>query len=274
VWHASEPYPREVALADVYAHIDMPPRRDGLPALIANMVMTQNGEATIDGKAAPIGTPVDRFILGRLRTAADVLLYGSGTLLIEGVSALLPEADADLRAAAGRPPRLLAALLATGLAWDDEMLARRFFTDTRFDRLIITGHRALPAHIKRVETLGVEVARVDAGHDGRPSAAAALRLLARRGARLVLTEGGPRMLASLLRARLVDDYFLTTSPLMTGDPAALSPVGDDVTGDGRPVLLARLSRYEYAFHDPTTAASLVEAYDRFHVVYPARRGDR
>ncbi|HLW48712.1 MAG TPA: dihydrofolate reductase family protein [bacterium] len=268
VWHAAEPYPRDVPLAELYARIEVPPRPDGLPAVIANMVMTLNGEAAIGGKAAPIGTPVDRFILGRLRTSADVLLSGAGTMLAEDVTAVVPEADAALRAAAGRGPRLLVALLATDLAWGDDVLARRFFTDVRFDRLIITGDRARPEHAGRVETRGVEVARVETGSDGRPRAAAAVRLLGRRGARLVLTEGGPRVLASLLRDRLVDDYFLTASPLATGDPRALRPIGDGVTFNGRPLLLSRLSRYEYAFRDPATEAPLIEAYDRFRVVYP------
>lgn len=270
LWHHSEPYPRDIPLEELYARVEVPRRRDGLPAVIANMVMTLNGEATIDGKAAPIGTPVDRFILGRLRTAADALLYGAGTLLAEDVTALIPEGDAALRAAGGRGPRLLAALMATELAWNEDTLRRRFFSDTRFDRLIITGRRASAERIRRVEALGVHVARVDDGPDGRPSATAALRLLGRRGARLVLTEGGPRMLASLVRERLVDQYFLTVSPLVTGDPLALSPVGADVTVDGRPVLLSRLSRYEYAFHDPSTGALLIESYDRFSVVHPSR----
>lgn len=270
VWHAAEPYPRDVPLDEFYARIDVPPGRDGLPAVIANMVMTQNGEATIDGKAAPIGTPVDRFILGRLRTSVDVLLSGAGTMLAEDVTAVVPESEAARRTAAGRGPRLLAALLVTDVAWSDEVLARRFFTDTRFDRLIITGARAKPEHVRRVEALGVDVVRVEADPDGRPAARAALRALGERGAQLVLTEGGPRVLASLLREGLVVDYFLTTSPLATGDPHAPHPIGAGVTGDGRPLLLSRVSRYEYAFHDPANGASLIEAYDRFRVVYPSR----
>jgi riboflavin biosynthesis pyrimidine reductase len=271
VWHVVEPYPRDVPLDQLYARIEVAPRGDGRSAVIANMVMSQNGEATIDGKAAPIGTPVDRFILGRLRTAADVLLYGAGTLVTEGVTAHLPEADAPLRAAGGRKPRLLAAVLATELAWDEVTLRSAFFTDPRFDRLIITGSRATSERARRVEAMGVEVVRVEADLDGRPSVAAALRLLGQRGATRVLTEGGPRLLGSLLRAGLVDEYFLTTSPLVTGDPRALAPIGADVTIDGRPLLLSRLSRYEYTFRDPSTGAQVVEAYDRFRVVYPADR---
>jgi len=268
VWHAAERYPRDVPLDEFYARLDVPLGPDGLPAVIANMVMTQNGEATIDGKAAPIGTPVDRFVLGRLRTSADVLLYGAGTLVAEDVTATFPEADTPLRTAVGRGPRLLAVLLATDLAWGDDILTRRFFTDTRFDRLIITGDRATPSHVRRIEALNVEVLRVDAGPGGRPSVRAAIRALGKRGARLVLTEGGPSVLASLLRERLIVDYFLTTSPLLTGEAGALRPIGGVVTVDGRPVVMSRVSRYEFGFQDPATAAPLVEAYDRFRVVYP------
>jgi riboflavin biosynthesis pyrimidine reductase len=269
VWHTTEPYPRDVPLDELYARIDVPPGPDALvPPVIANMVMTQNGEATIDGKASPIGTAVDRFALGRLRTSADVLLSGAGTMLAEDVTAVIPETDAGRRIAAGRAPRLLAALLATDVAWDDAVLSRRFFTDPRFDRLVITGSRPRVEDVRRLEARGVEVLRVQAGPDGRPIARAAVAALGARGARLVLTEGGPRVLASMLRGRLIVDYFLTTSPLVTGDPRALLPVAADVTAAGRPLLLSRLSRYEYAFRDPATGAALIEAYDRFRVVYP------
>lgn len=268
VWHAAEPYPRDVPLDEFYARLDVPLGRDGLPAVIANMVMTQNGEATIDGKAAPIGTPVDRFVLGRLRTSADVLLSGAGTLAAEDVTAVMPEAEAARRTAAGRSPRLLVAVLVTDLAGLGEVSSRRFFTDARFDRLVITGRRAGAEYARRIAALGVEVVRVDADPDGRPSARAALRALRERGARLVLTEGGPRVLASLLRERLVVDYFLTTSPLATGDPRARHPIGGEVTAGGAPLLFARLSRHEYAFRDPATGASLLEAYDRLRIVYP------
>lgn len=268
VWHASETFPRDVPLDEFYGRIEVPPGPDGLPSIIANMVMTQNGEATIDGKAAPIGTPVDRFVLGRLRTSADVLLSGAGTMLAEDLSALVPEGDLARRTAAGRPARLLAALVATGVAWSDDVLAKKFFTDPRFDRLIITGDRPTPEQVRRLEARGVEVLRVEAGPDGRPRTRAAVGALGARGARLVLTEGGPRVLASLMRERLVVDYFLTTSPLVTGEPKAQMPVAAHVTAGGRPLLLSRRSRHEYAFRDPETGAPLIEAYDRFRVVYP------
>jgi len=36
----------------------------------------------------------------------------------------------------------------------------------------------------------------------------------------VLTEGGPRLVAELLRAELVDELFLTLSPVLLGRSAA------------------------------------------------------
>lgn len=269
VWHESEPYPRDVPIADLYTWLEFPSPRGPLPYLIANMVMTLNGEATVDGKATTIGTPVDGLVLTRLRAQADVVLSGVGTVLAEDFTAVLPDADAARRTAAGRSPRLLATVLATSLGWDAGALSRRFFTDPRFDRLVITGARAAAEDIRRLEDRGIEVARVASAADGRPDPAAALHLLGERGARLVVSEGGPRILSGLVRARLVREYFQTMSPLATGAADALRPITGDVTIEDRPVLLSRVSRYEYTFDDPTSGARLVEAYERFRVVYPA-----
>ncbi len=270
LWHESEPHPRDVPIGEFYTRLAFPDPSGPLPYLVANMVMTLNGEATVGGKAATIGTPVDGLALTRLRAAADAVLSGVGTVLAEDVTAVLPEAEIARRTAAGRPARLRAAVLASSLAWDDGVLSRRYFTDDRFDRLVITGARAAAAAVRRIQDRGIEVVRVASGPDGRPDPEAALRLLGERGARVVVNEGGPRILAGLLRARLVREYFLTLSPLVTGDPEALRPIGGGVTTGDRPVLLARVSRYEHAFQDPATGVGLVEAYERFRVVYPSQ----
>jgi len=45
---------------------------------------------------------------------------------------------------------------------------------------------------------------------------AAIGALRARGHALILSEGGPRVFGSLLAAGLVDELFLTVSPLLTG----------------------------------------------------------
>lgn len=268
-WHEAEPAPRDVAIADLYTRLDFPSPPGPLPYLVANMVMTLNGEATVGGKAATIGTPVDSLVLTRLRAAADAVLTGSGTLRAEDATAALPETEAARRVASGRSPRLLAVLLASDLSWSPEMFSRRFFTDARFDKLVVTADRPDAEDVRRMEDRGIAVARVPAGQDGRPDVTEALRTLRTRGARVVVSEGGPHVFASLLRARMVHEYFQTTAPFATGDPAAIRPIMGDVTSSGRPLLLSRVSRYEHTFQDPGSGVRLVEAYDRFRVIYPS-----
>ncbi|HYM68174.1 MAG TPA: dihydrofolate reductase family protein [bacterium] len=266
-WHESEPSPREIPTAEFYADLAFPAPRDGVPYLVANMVMTQNGEAAVDGKAAVIGTRVDGLALTRLRVATDAVLTGVGTVTAEDVTAVLPDTEAARRIASGRPARLLVAVLASRLSWAPEVLSRRLFTDPRFDRIIVTGDRGpdAPEVLRRVEAQGIELIRVRTAVDGRPAPAAVLQALGARAIRSVVTEGGPRVLASLFRARLVHEYFLTTAPFVIGGADAPHPLSADVQG---PVLLSRISRIEHAFTDPQTGAALVEAFDRFRVVYP------
>jgi riboflavin biosynthesis pyrimidine reductase len=66
----------------------------------------------------------------------------------------------------------------------------------------------------------VEVVRLE-----DPTPAAALADLRARGVRALLCEGGPTLLRGLVGARLVDELFLTISPLLTG-------------AEGEPVVLA------------------------------------
>jgi riboflavin biosynthesis pyrimidine reductase len=267
VWHETEAYPQEVPIGELYAHLEFPPSVGPLPYVVGNMIMTQNGEATVDGKSVTIGTRVDGLVLTRLRAATDAVLVGAGTFAAEDITGVLPDAEVARRTAAGRPPRLLIALLASQLAWADDILARRFFTESRFDKVILTGQAARAEHIRRIEARGVEVVRIPSESTGRPDIAKALGALAARGVRCLVSEGGPRVLASLFRVRAVREYFLTTNPLVTGSPRPPRPIGE--ISDGEDVFLfSRISRHEYEFQDPRTLARLVEAYDRFRVVYP------
>jgi riboflavin biosynthesis pyrimidine reductase len=65
-----------------------------------------------------------------------------------------------------------------------------------------------------------EVDYIRAAHDGQLDLTAALaELRARFGVRTLLCEGGPHLNAQLLRAGLVDELFLSLSPLLAGgDP--------------------------------------------------------
>jgi riboflavin biosynthesis pyrimidine reductase len=62
------------------------------------------------------------------------------------------------------------------------------------------------------EHVSVQVA---AGSEGVPPSAP-IEIAARLGARVVLCEGGPHLIADLLAARLLDELFLTVAPQIAG----------------------------------------------------------
>ncbi|HLW59190.1 MAG TPA: dihydrofolate reductase family protein [bacterium] len=263
-WNEVEPHPREIPLAQFYASLAFPSLPTPVPYLVAHMVMTQNGEAVVEGKAASIGTSVDGVALTRVRSAVDAVVVGSGTLISDDVTAALPDGEVARRIARGCPPRLLAVVVTTTLAWDATVFDKRFFSAAGFDKLVLTGLLATGDEIRAVEARGVAVARVPSGSDGRPRIEGVLDVLTSHGVHTAVCEGGPRFLPSLLAAGVIREYFLTTSPMATGDPQVPRPIHGLM---GARVLLSRISRYEHDFQDPETAARLIEAFDRFRVVY-------
>ena len=82
------------------------------------------------------------------------------------------------------------------------------------------GRRDHPSHVE-VFSFG----------SATPTAHDIVELLARRGAHLVLTEGGPHLIGQLLQAGLLDELFLTISPQVVGrsnDTPRLALVEDAV----------------------------------------------
>ena len=80
---------------------------------------------------------------------------------------------------------------------------------------------------------GAEVIEVTAGANGRPSLASALKALAARGLTRALVEGGGRLAASLLGARLVDriEWFRAPGAIGGDGVPALAALGIDRAED-------------------------------------------
>src|SRR5262249_52353112 len=108
--------------------------------------------------------------------------------------------------------------------------------------LIDPGHPALEANALVLTTdagasrLGADVPTVSLGAGSELDARASFELLRARAARVILSEGGPRALGSLLAAGLVDELFLTVSPLLVGrsglDERLALVEGTDLLEDG------------------------------------------
>jgi riboflavin biosynthesis pyrimidine reductase len=157
----------------------------------------------------------DRFVMALLRAAADVVVVGSGTLLSSPQGtwradrAYPPAADAlaALRVARGRPEQPAVAVVTAGGSFDPghPVLER--------GAVVLTTERAAP-DLRASVPSATEVLAVDSGET--VDLAAALEALRSLGHAVILSEGGPTLLGGLLASRLVDELFLTLSPLVAG----------------------------------------------------------
>jgi riboflavin biosynthesis pyrimidine reductase len=190
------------------------------PLLYANFVETLDGIVAIrseprSNRIVSGNSEPDRFVMGLLRASADCVLIGSGTLHGSPKALWTPAkahpdlagAYAELRQRLGLPNEPALAVMTTSGALDPGHRALREGT------IVLTTRsgaercaRELPGEVE-VVTLEGETA-VDPAE-----AVAALR---DRGLARICSEAGPHVFGSLLAAGLVDELFLTVSPLLAG----------------------------------------------------------
>lgn len=178
------------------------------PGIRVNFVSSLDGAASRDGRSGGLGGPADRRVFALLRTLADVVLVGAGTVRAEGYRGELVDAEsAAWRAAHGRTAHPGFAVVSARLDLDPAVLA-----DSPVRPRVLTLASASPA---RRAALAEVADLVDVGE----SAIDVARLRAALGSARVLCEGGPRLFATLLAADAVDELCLTIAPTLEGGDA-------------------------------------------------------
>jgi riboflavin biosynthesis pyrimidine reductase len=178
------------------------------PYLACNFVSTLDGRATVGGSTEKLGFPTDGRVLMRLRTFADAVIIGAGTMRVERYDRMLPVARLrEYREQIGLPADPLTVIVTEtmDLPWDAGL-----FTDGHGDVLLATPSSASPPST----ATSVEVLRYP-GRVDLPSLLSDLAL--ERGVRSAVCEGGPTVLGGLVEAGLVDDLFLTINPVLAGE---------------------------------------------------------
>jgi riboflavin-specific deaminase-like protein len=187
-----------------------PPNR---PYLVINMVSSLDGKATIDWRTRGLSTELDRQLFHHLRTQADAVMVGAGTVRIERYGRMTKTDELrDKREREGLARDPLAVVVSARLDLPADL---PLLNEPEQRVLLATGSdAALPG-------LGdqVEYARVG---DDLPLLMARLR--EDHGVRSVLCEGGPTLNSHLLAAGVVDELFLTLNPKLVGGAAALTIV--------------------------------------------------
>lgn len=200
-----------------------------------NFVSSLDGAVSIGGRSGGLGDEADRLAMQVMRTLADVVLVGAGTVRVEGYGGVrVGEADAAWRLEHGRAPQPRLAVVSSALDLDPK---QPFFAKA-VERPIVVTHAAAPADRRAALSAVADVLVCGDGDgdgegvgdgegagegagagDGAVDLEAMLASLAKLGIARVLCEGGPRLFGALMNADLVDELCLSLSPLLVGGTA-------------------------------------------------------
>lgn len=184
------------------------------------MIASADGASSAGGLSGALGGPGDKALFATLRSLADVVVVGAGTMRAEGYrpARLGPELRAA-RQARGLPavPPIAVVTRSCRLGW-----RAPFFTEAEQRPVVITVASAEAGDRRRAE----DVADVIVAGEQHVDLARALAALAARGAENVLVEGGPSLNAQLLVGELIDELCLTVSPTLLGGDARRIATGE------------------------------------------------
>ncbi len=187
----------------------------------ANMVSSLDGSAVQEGRSGGLSGEADKAVFATLRGLCDVVLVGAGTARTEGYRApRAKEAYAGLRSGLGQRPAPVLALVSHGLGLDP---ASDLFTG---DERTVVVTSASSDELARTRL--AEVADVVVAGDEDVDTRAAVEALADRGLARVLCEGGPSLLADVVRAGLLDELCLSLAPKVVGGSGTRILHGADV----------------------------------------------
>ncbi len=187
--------PVDIDDRDALLELYRPPRTDWLRL---NLIATVTGGASgSDGTSETLTNPVDRRILGVIRQLADIVLIGAQSL----------RAELYVQPRRSR----LAIVTASGDLGGHRIAA------PEGDRPIVLCPPAARARVQ--ETLPIaEILELQPGADGSIPPVAMIAALRAAGFASIICEGGPSLAAQMLDAGLVDEFCLSTSPLVGGLP--------------------------------------------------------
>jgi riboflavin biosynthesis pyrimidine reductase len=214
------------ALQNVYGRLVLPAESQA-PHVLANFVETLDGvvSLSIPGKAG--GGPIsgsnqhDRFLMGLLRSVADAVVVGAGTLrsvpqhiwTAEYIFPPLADEYARLRSQLGKPPHPLNVIVSGSGALNEDFAILK---QTEVPVHLLTTSRgakkmgsSFPHVDQTILTDGDTIPAVDI-----------LRALTDIGVGgLVLLETGPKLTGQFLAERVMDELFLTLAPQIAGRDA-------------------------------------------------------
>lgn len=207
--------------------LSFPEPRTDRPHIAGNFVQTIDGVVTYGIPGRSGGGPIsgfstdDRFVMGLLRSLADAVLIGSGTLHGDPGHVRIPEhiypdgkdLYAGLRNKLGKPPLPIIVVLTASGHVD---LNEPTFHTKCLQAVIITTEEGASRLVAEAKNVPGTLVR-STGEKGVTTPGAVLGILRREfGVRMLLHEGGPTIFGQFLAAGMIDELFLTLAPQIAG----------------------------------------------------------
>lgn len=220
--------PLPPGLARLYGRLRMPLAR-ARPHVISNFVTSLDGVVSLNEKGHASGGDIsgfsaqDRMVMGLLRAIADVVIVGAGTLGVDRhhvwtAERIFPGFAGEYRrlrkALGGRDLPLMVVVSGSGRL----DLRLPVFTSGELRSLVVTSAAGARRLRRSKVPASVEIRAVRGGRAIR--ARSILDQVRRMSAgKLILVEGGPRLLGDFFADRLLDEQFLTLAPQIAGRKA-------------------------------------------------------
>jgi riboflavin-specific deaminase-like protein len=215
------PDPGEVTIADAVAGLDLAARApENRPYVVCNMVSSADGRAALAGRSGGLGNAADRELFHDLRTAANAIMVGSGTLRTERYGRFVRDDERRARReAAGLAADPVGCVVSRSLRLPVDI---PLFQDPDSTIAIYTSSE------RELEPCPAQVLVTRLPEAELTMTTVLERLRSDHGVRSVLCEGGPTILGALLAEGVVDELFLCLAPKLAGgghDPVTVEGPG-------------------------------------------------
>lgn len=221
--------PLPPSLARLYGSLRLPPQRVH-PHVFSNFVTTLDGVVSLNARGHASGgdisgfSPQDRMVMGLLRAVADVVIIGAGTLDADSrhlwtAEAIFPQLASDyrrLRKALDKGETPLNVII-SGRGEIDLRLP--VFVSGKVQALIVTTAAGAKHLLKQDVPDSVEVRAIRRSASVISARAILDEVYRVHPGKLILVEGGPRLLGDFYAEELIDEQFLTLAPQIAGRAA-------------------------------------------------------
>ena len=215
-------------LAKVYGGpLRLPPAGNGLPLLSMNFVTAHDGRVAFNHPDHRGGGPISGFddndvwLMGLLRARADAVVVGEGTLRAEPSHINTPEdicpKDKEAFAALRRHEKRSELPIFSYITFAGNLPPESRAFSMEDAHIVVATTTVGARHIRETISPAGRLDILEFGDDGVDLERYARIMAGDYGVNFLLCEGGATLYGALLRAGIVDEPFITRSPLVVGE---------------------------------------------------------